>query len=286
MLALIFMCFGIEMWLAAECCGDPRRLHSSAEIVTNQEMLYVAMGILGATVMPQSLSPSGIVQTRDVGRHDADKRDAIRLATVDSTVALATARQCFHPRLAAAAFHASGSTAIAGRRGLCAPGTAARHFAGCDAVRPGAARLRAQLDGHRDARRPDRDAGLPRAQAETLGEAPPHPRHRHHSGRRRHHSYGESATARLLIGSQVVLSLQLPFAVIPLVLFTARRRIMGNLVAPRWLTIATGIIAVDRCAHVKLLFDIHRRRAFAEVEKAVGSREEHRPRPNAYLPTA
>ena len=56
--------------------------------------------------------------------------------------------------------------------------------------------------------------------------------------------YGESATARLLIGSQVVLSLRLPFAVIPLVLFTARRRIMGNLVAPRWLTIATGIIAV------------------------------------------
>jgi manganese transport protein len=53
-----------------------------------------------------------------------------------------------------------------------------------------------------------------------------------------------------------VLSLQLPFAVIPLVLFTARRRIMGNLVAPRWLTIATGIIAVIIVAlNVKLLFD-------------------------------
>ena len=57
-------------------------------------------------------------------------------------------------------------------------------------------------------------------------------------------------------GSQVVLSLQLPFAVIPLVLFTARRRIMGNLVAPRWLTVATGIIAAIIVAlNVKLLFD-------------------------------
>jgi manganese transport protein len=56
--------------------------------------------------------------------------------------------------------------------------------------------------------------------------------------------YGESATAKLLILSQVVLSMQLPFAVIPLVLFTARRRVMGELIAPRWLTAVTALIAL------------------------------------------
>jgi len=68
--------------------------------------------------------------------------------------------------------------------------------------------------------------------------------------------YGEQGTARLLILSQVVLSLQLPFAVVPLVMFTADRRKMGQLVAPRWLTaiavlIATAIILLN----AKLIFD-------------------------------
>jgi manganese transport protein len=68
--------------------------------------------------------------------------------------------------------------------------------------------------------------------------------------------YGEQGTARLLILSQVVLSLQLPFAVVPLVMFTADRRKMGELVAPRWLTAIAVLIA---CAiillNAKLIFD-------------------------------
>ena len=56
--------------------------------------------------------------------------------------------------------------------------------------------------------------------------------------------YGESATAKLLILSQVVLSLQLPFAVVPLVMFTADKAKMGELVVPKWLTAATALIAV------------------------------------------
>ena len=62
------------------------------------------------------------------------------------------------------------------------------------------------------------------------------PRHRHRSGGRRDHLVRRRGTAKLLILSQVVLSLQLPFAVIPLVMFTASRASSGELVAPRWLT--------------------------------------------------
>ena len=68
--------------------------------------------------------------------------------------------------------------------------------------------------------------------------------------------YGESGTAKLLILSQVILSLQLPFAVVPLVMFTADRRKMGALVAPRWLTALAGVIAAVIIAlNLKLIFD-------------------------------
>ncbi len=72
-------------------------------------------------------------------------------------------------------------------------------------------------------------------------------------------AYGESGTARLLILSQVVLSLQLPFAVIPLVTLTASRTKMGALVAPRWLTLIAGIVAAIIVAlNLKLLADFVR----------------------------
>jgi manganese transport protein len=69
-------------------------------------------------------------------------------------------------------------------------------------------------------------------------------------------AYGESGTAKLLILSQVILSLQLPFAVIPLVTLTASKTKMGELVAPRWLTALAGLIAaVIVVLNVKLLVD-------------------------------
>ena len=68
--------------------------------------------------------------------------------------------------------------------------------------------------------------------------------------------YGEKGTAQLLILSQVILSLQLPFAIVPLVMFTASRRKMGDLVAPRWVTALAVLTAVIVIAlNVKLLFD-------------------------------
>jgi manganese transport protein len=68
--------------------------------------------------------------------------------------------------------------------------------------------------------------------------------------------YGESGTAKLLIFSQVVLSLQLPFAIIPLVMFTASKAKMGEFVAPRWLTVFAALIAaLVVTLNVKLLID-------------------------------
>jgi manganese transport protein len=68
--------------------------------------------------------------------------------------------------------------------------------------------------------------------------------------------YGSEGTAKLLILSQVILSLQLPFAVVPLVMFTADKRKMGALVAPRWMTLLAAAIAVTVIMlNVKLLWD-------------------------------
>lgn len=249
LLALIFACFGVQMWLA-----DPDMaavLHGfipSTEIFTNTEMLFVAMGILGATVMPHNLYlHSGIVQTRDVGPSVPARREAIKLATIDSTVALATALfvNASILILAAAAFHTSGNTQVAElghAHELLAPllGTsaAATLFAvsllACGLNSTVTATLAGQIvmQGFLDLRLPPwlrrlvtRGVAIVPAAAVTI-------------------LYGESATAKLLIMSQVVLSMQLPFAVIPLVLFTARRHVMGELVAPRWLTAATALIAV------------------------------------------
>jgi manganese transport protein len=69
--------------------------------------------------------------------------------------------------------------------------------------------------------------------------------------------YGEAGTAKLLILSQVVLGLALPFAIVPLVMFTANRRKMGALVAPRWMTVLAAIIATTLIVlNVKLLWDL------------------------------
>ena len=68
--------------------------------------------------------------------------------------------------------------------------------------------------------------------------------------------WGAQGTAELLILSQVILSLQLPFAIVPLVMFTADKRKMGALVAPRWMTALASVVAVTVIAlNVKLLWD-------------------------------
>jgi manganese transport protein len=261
LLAVIFVCFGVEMWLAQpDLAAVAAGFVPSANIFTDTDMLFVAMGILGATVMPHNLYlHSGIVQTRDVGPSVGARRDAIRLATVDATVALGSALfvNASILILAAAAFHATGNREVVDlvhAHSLLAPvlGTAlagtlfAVALLACGLSSTITATLAGQIvmQGFLELRLPSwlrrlvtRSVAIAPAAAVTI-------------------LYGESATAKLLILSQVVLSMQLPFAVVPLVLFTSSRRIMGDLVAPRWMTVcAWAIAALIAALNGKLLLD-------------------------------
>ena len=167
----------------------------TTEIVTNPEMLYLALGILGATVMPHNLYlHSGIVQTRAYGRLAAgEARGAHAARRSNSTVALMFALliNASILILAAATFHTTGKTDVAELgQAHSLLRAAARLGARADAVRHRAALLRPQLDGDGDARRADRDGGLPRHPPAALAAAADHPRHRHHPGGDRHHLVG------------------------------------------------------------------------------------------------
>jgi manganese transport protein len=262
MLAVIFICFGAQIWLAdPDIAAIVRAFVPSPQIVANPDMLFVAMGILGATVMPHNLYlHSGIVQTRDIDRHDAAKREAILFASLDSTIALATALfiNASILILAAATFHRAGHTGVVELQQahallvplLGAP-IAASLFGisllACGLNSTVTATLAGQIvmQGFLQLRlKPwlrrlvTRGIAIIPAATVTL-------------------FYGESATAKLLIISQVILSLQLPFAVVPLVMFTARRGVMGTFTAPRWLTVSTTVIAaIIISLNIKLLFDI------------------------------
>src|SRR3954462_12395738 len=114
MLAVIAICFAIQIAMADPEWGAViRGFAPTTEIVTNPEMLYIALGILGATVMPHNLYlHSGVVQTRRFGESIGDRREAIKLATVDSTIALMFALliNASILILAAATFNKAGKT--------------------------------------------------------------------------------------------------------------------------------------------------------------------------------
>jgi len=261
LLGIIAVCFGVQIFLADPEWGAViRGFFPTTEIVSNPEMLYLALGILGATVMPHNLYlHSGIVQTRAYGHSVPEKREALTYATIDSTIAL-----CFALLinasiliLAAAAFHANGKTdvvelgeassllspllglAIAptlfGIALLCCGlnSTVTATLAG-QIVMEGFLKIRLQPWVRRLITRAI--AIIPAAFVTIW--------------------YGDQGTAELLILTQVVLSLQLSFAVFPLVMFTASKAKMGALVAPRWLSAIAYVIAVLIAGlNVKLLFD-------------------------------
>ena len=116
LLALIAVCFAIQVALASPDWGGVLRgFAPTTDVLRNPEMLYLALGILGATVMPHNLYlHSAIVQTRDWGDRPEDKREALRFATIDSTVALMFALliNAAILILAAASFHAAGKTDV------------------------------------------------------------------------------------------------------------------------------------------------------------------------------
>ena len=231
------------------------------DVLSNPDMLYLALGILGATVMPHNLYlHSAVVQTRAIQPGTGARRQAIRMGTIDSTVALSLALLVNSAILilAAATFNARGMTEVAEiqeAHALLAPalGTSlapilfavALLASGLNStvtatlsgqiVMEGFIRFRMQPWARRLVTR-----GIAIIPAVAVSLA-----------------YGESGTARLLVLSQVVLSLQLPFAIVPLVVFTADRVRMNGLPAPRWQTVACALIAVIVIAlNVKLLFDV------------------------------
>ena len=261
LLGVIAVCFTVQIALADPEWGAViRGFAPTTEIVTNPDMLYLALGILGATVMPHNLYlHSGIVQTRRFGESEPEKREAITLATVDSTIALMFALliNASILILAAATFNRVGQTNVSELgevHALIAPllGSAiAPTLFGiallcCGLNSTVTATLAGQIvmEGFLDIRLPPwarrlitRAIAIVPAAIVTIW-------------------YGEAGTARLLIFSQVVLSLQLPFAIVPLVMFTADRRKMGTLVAPRWVTalaVLTAIVVI--VLNVKLLID-------------------------------
>lgn len=261
LLGVIAVCFGIQIALAdPDWGGVIRGFAPTVEIVKNPEMLYLALGILGATVMPHNLYlHSAIVQTRDYGDTLPEKREALRFATYDSTIALMFALliNASILILAAASFHATGRTEIAElgeAHQLLGPllglGVAPALFAiallccGLNSTVTATLAGQAVMEGFLEMRLPPwlrrlvtRAIAIIPAAAVTV-------------------IYGSSGTGQLLILTQVVLSLQLSFAVVPLVMFTADKRKMGALVAPLWLALFAVLIAVVIVGlNLKLLWD-------------------------------
>ena len=262
LLGVIAVSFGVQIAMAdPDWAGVIAGFAPTKEIVLNQEMLYLALGIIGATVMPHNLYlHSGIVQTRAFGHTLPERREALRHATWDSTIALmfALTVNASILILAAAAFHRTGQTEIAeidkahmllqpllgsaiapvlfGVALLCCGlnSTVTATLSG-QIVMEGFLRLRLPAWARRLITRSI--AILPATVVILL--------------------YGSEGTGQLLILSQVVLSFQLPFAIVPLVMFTASRAKMGELVAPRWLTFVCGLIAaLIITLNVKLLADL------------------------------
>ena len=232
--------FAIELWLSRPALGAVLAgFVPSVEVVRNPDMLYIAIGILGATVMPHNLYlHSSVVQTRKYGDDVESRWSAIRYATVDSSVALTSALFINASILivAAATFHGTGYDHIADISDayqMLAPllGTTvastvfalALLFSGQNATITGTLAGQIVMEGFISLRlRPWLRRLITRLVAivpAIVGIL----------------LYGERSTGALLIFSQVVLSLQLPFAVFPLLRFVSDRRKMGDFAIPLWM---------------------------------------------------
>ena len=262
LLVVIAGCFAYELAVARPALGAVLGgLAPDPAIVTDPKLLYLAIGILGATVMPHNLYlHSAIVQTRAFARDEAGKRQAIRLATIDSTLALFVALfiNAAILILAAAAFHGAGRTdvvAIDQAYHLLSPllgaGAASVVFAvallasGQNSTITGTLAGQIVAEGFLDLKLP---VWLRRLLTRAVAILP---------AVAVVGWIGDKGATDLLVLSQVVLSLQLPFAVVPLVAFTADRRVMGNLAAPRWLSaLAWGTAALLIGLNLTLLLSL------------------------------
>jgi manganese transport protein len=232
-------CFAYEIWAARpDPAGIALGFLPDSRILHDPTMLYIAIGILGATVMPHNLYlHSSIVQTRAYPRTDEGRREALRLATIDSTVSLGFAFFVNAAILvtAAAAFHGTEHQDVADIHDAYALLTpvlgaslASTLFAvallasGQNSTVTGTLAGQIVMEGFLDLRLPPwlrrlvtRLIALVPAIAVAV-------------------AFGERGIGKLLVLSQVILSLQLPFAVFPLMAFTTSRAKMGDFAARGW----------------------------------------------------
>ncbi len=248
LIATVGLCFLFELVVSRpDWSGVAAGFVPSAEIVKNPGMLYIALGILGATVMPHNLYlHSSIVQTRRYAEDTAGKREAVRFAFIDSTVALTFALFINGAILivAAATFHRAGMhevaeiqdayhllTPLLGVTGASAVFALALLASGQNSTLTGTLAGQIVMEGFLNLRiRP----WLRRLITRLIAVVP---------AAIVAIVYGESGTAKLLVLSQVILSMQLSFAVFPLVRFTSDRAKMGEFVNPRWLKMVAYLIA-------------------------------------------
>ena len=246
---VVGLCFLFEIIVSKpDFLGVAKGFIPTTEILRNPAMLYIAIGILGATVMPHNLYlHSSIVQTRSYEESAKGKKEAVRFAFLDSTIALSIALFINAAILivAAATFYRTGNTQVAEIQDayrllspLLGVGVASTVFAlallasGQNSTLTGTLAGQIVMEGFLNIRlRPwlrrlitRGIAIVPAAITAIL--------------------YGESGTARLLILSQVILSMQLSFAVFPLVMFTSDKRKMGQFVNPGWLKFLAYSVAV------------------------------------------
>ncbi|WP_027376435.1 Nramp family divalent metal transporter [Kaistella palustris] len=248
LIVVILGCFAYEIILSKpDIFPILAGLVPQKEVVTNPAMLYIGIGILGATVMPHNLYlHSSIVQTRNYERTAAGKKEAIKFATLDSSISLFLAFFINAAILivAAATFHTTGNQDIADihdAHEMLTPllGTtfASIVFAvallasGQNSTLTGTLAGQIVMEGFLNIRlKPwlrrliTRSIAVIPALIVTI-------------------IYGEKGTTDLLVFSQVILSMQLSFAVVPLVMFTGSKLKMGEFANKLWLKITVWIIA-------------------------------------------
>ena len=261
LIATIATCFATELfWSKPGYLGMLLGFVPGPQLLTNPDLLYLSIGIIGATVMPHNLYlHSSIVQTRKFAQNVEGRREAIKFATIDSTVALMFALLVNGAILALSAtvFHWSGHRDVAEIQDaykllspLLGVGLASILFAvallasGQNSTLTGTLAGQVVMEGFVNLRlRPWLRRLLTRLIAIVpavcvIGY------------------FGESKTTQLLVASQVVLSMQLGFAVWPLMRFTGEKAKMGPFANRSWLKIlgwtTTAVIII---LNVKLLFD-------------------------------
>lgn len=246
---IILACFGYEIIISKpEINAILGGLVPQKEIITNPAMLYIGIGILGATVMPHNLYlHSSIVQTRDYTRDREGKKEAIKFATLDSTFSLLIAFfiNAAILILAAATFHTTGNknvadihdaykmlTPILGASMASVAFAIALLASGQNSTLTGTLAGQIVMEGFLNIRlRPwlrrliTRLIAVIPALIVTI-------------------IYGEEGTTDLLVLSQVILSMQLSFAVVPLVMFTNDKAKMGEFANKPFLKISVWIISI------------------------------------------